>query len=133
MAQVFSCELYEIYKNTFFHRTPLVSASGLCFRFIVPSCLLSFQALIQTNPNITLWKRIAFFEFTYFPMLIFNLHFILRKKTIDQPFLSLWCCASLVFINSIIKREISLFLRWCKINLMPHMDVNLIPHMGNKK
>ena len=28
LAQVFSCEFCEIYKNTFFHRTPLVAASG---------------------------------------------------------------------------------------------------------
>ena len=27
LAQVFSCELCEISKNTFFHRTPLVAAS----------------------------------------------------------------------------------------------------------
>ena len=27
LAQVFSCEFCESYKNTFFHRTPLVSAS----------------------------------------------------------------------------------------------------------
>ena len=27
LAQVFSCEFCEIYKNTFFHRTPLVAAS----------------------------------------------------------------------------------------------------------
>ena len=28
LAQVFTCELCEIFKNTFFHRTPLVAASG---------------------------------------------------------------------------------------------------------
>ena len=28
LAQVFSCEFSEISKNTFFHRTPLVAASG---------------------------------------------------------------------------------------------------------
>ena len=27
LAQVFSCEFYEISKNTFFHRTPRVAAS----------------------------------------------------------------------------------------------------------
>ena len=36
LAQVFSCEFCEIPKNTFFHRTPLVAASGLtvtvCFQ-----------------------------------------------------------------------------------------------------
>ena len=26
LAQVFSCEFFEISKNTFFHRTPLVAA-----------------------------------------------------------------------------------------------------------
>ena len=29
LAQVFSCEFYEISKNTFFHRTPLMAASGV--------------------------------------------------------------------------------------------------------
>ena len=29
LAQVFSCEFYEISKNTFFHRTSLVAASDL--------------------------------------------------------------------------------------------------------
>ena len=28
LTQVFSCELCEILKNTFFYRTPLVAASG---------------------------------------------------------------------------------------------------------
>ena len=27
LAQMFSCEFYEIFKNTFFYRTPLVAAS----------------------------------------------------------------------------------------------------------
>ena len=31
LAQVFSCEFYEISKNAFFHRTPLVAASGYYF------------------------------------------------------------------------------------------------------
>ena len=30
LAQVFSCEFCEIFKNTFFHGTPLVAASGIC-------------------------------------------------------------------------------------------------------
>ena len=34
MAQAFSCEFYEICKNTFFHRTPLVAASGY-FNFYI--------------------------------------------------------------------------------------------------
>ena len=29
LAQVFSCEFCEIYKNTFYYRTPLVAASGV--------------------------------------------------------------------------------------------------------
>ena len=28
LEQVFSCEFYDIFKNTFFHRTTLVAASG---------------------------------------------------------------------------------------------------------
>ena len=31
LTQVFSFELYEISKNTFFHRAPLVAASETCF------------------------------------------------------------------------------------------------------
>ena len=30
LEQVLSCEFCEISKNTFFHRTPLVAASGRC-------------------------------------------------------------------------------------------------------
>ena len=30
LAQMFSCEFYEISKNTFFHRTPVVAASAYC-------------------------------------------------------------------------------------------------------
>ena len=33
LAQVFSCEFCEISKNTFFHRTPLVTASERCRSF----------------------------------------------------------------------------------------------------
>ena len=29
LAQVFSCEFCEIYKNAFYYRTPLVAASGV--------------------------------------------------------------------------------------------------------
>ena len=32
-AQVFSCEICEIFKNTFFYRTPLVAASEM-----IPDC-----------------------------------------------------------------------------------------------
>ena len=31
LAQLFSCEFYEISNNTFFNRTPLVAASGFIF------------------------------------------------------------------------------------------------------
>ena len=30
LAQVFSCEICEIFMNTFFHKTPLAAASGQC-------------------------------------------------------------------------------------------------------
>ena len=33
LAQMFSCEFFEISKNTFFHRTPLVAASERCRSF----------------------------------------------------------------------------------------------------
>ena len=32
VAQVFSCEFYEIFKNTFFHRAPPVAASVLGYQ-----------------------------------------------------------------------------------------------------
>ena len=35
LAQVFSCEFCEIYKNTFYYRTPLVAASGVLINFAV--------------------------------------------------------------------------------------------------
>ena len=28
-TQVFSCEIFEMFKNTSFHRTPLVAAPGM--------------------------------------------------------------------------------------------------------
>ena len=35
LAQVFSCEFCEIYKNTFCYRTPLVAASGVLINFAI--------------------------------------------------------------------------------------------------
>ena len=35
LAQVFSCEFCEIYKNTFYYRTPLVAASGVLINFVI--------------------------------------------------------------------------------------------------
>ena len=35
LAQVFSCEFCEIYKNTFYYRTPLVAASGVLTNFAI--------------------------------------------------------------------------------------------------
>ena len=35
LEQVFSCEFCEIYKNTFYYRTPLVAASGILINFAV--------------------------------------------------------------------------------------------------
>ena len=35
LAQVFSCEFYEIYKNTFYYRTPLVAASGVLINLAI--------------------------------------------------------------------------------------------------
>ena len=35
LTQVFSCEFYEIYKNTFYYRTPLVAASGALINFAI--------------------------------------------------------------------------------------------------
>ena len=35
LAQVFSCEFCEIYKNTFYYRTPLAAASGVLLKFSI--------------------------------------------------------------------------------------------------
>ena len=35
LAQVFSCEFCEIYKNTFYYRTPLVAVSGVLIDFAI--------------------------------------------------------------------------------------------------
>ena len=35
LAQVFSCEFCEIYKKTFYYRTPLVAASGVLINFAI--------------------------------------------------------------------------------------------------
>ena len=35
LAQVFSCEFCEIYKNNFYYRTPLVAASGVLINFAI--------------------------------------------------------------------------------------------------
>ena len=43
LTQVFSCEFYEFFQNTFFHRTPLVAASKKCY--------YSFQIAKLANSN----------------------------------------------------------------------------------
>ena len=35
LTQVFSCEFCEIYKNTFYYRTPLVAASVVLINFAI--------------------------------------------------------------------------------------------------
>ena len=35
LAHVFSCEFCEIYKNTFYYRTPLVTASGVLLNLAI--------------------------------------------------------------------------------------------------
>ena len=35
LAQVFSCEFCEIYKNTFYYRIPLLAASGVLINFTI--------------------------------------------------------------------------------------------------
>ena len=35
LAQVFSCEFCEIYKNTFYYGTPLVAASGVLINLAI--------------------------------------------------------------------------------------------------
>ena len=38
LTKVFSCEFCEIFKNTFFYRTPQVTASDCFWSFVVLSC-----------------------------------------------------------------------------------------------
>ena len=33
LTHVFSCEFCEIFKNTYFYRTPLVATSAVCYFF----------------------------------------------------------------------------------------------------
>ena len=49
LAQVFSCEFCEISKNTFFHKTPLVTAS-MC----TPSVILVFCFILAAS-NTVIW------------------------------------------------------------------------------
>ena len=35
LTQVFFCEFCEIYKNTFYYRTPLIAASGVLINFAI--------------------------------------------------------------------------------------------------
>ena len=35
LTQAFSCEFCEIYKNTFYYRTPPVAASGVAINFAI--------------------------------------------------------------------------------------------------
>ena len=43
LAQVFSCEFYEISKNTFFYRTPPVAASEQWLLTLIPHNLTLLQ------------------------------------------------------------------------------------------
>ena len=45
LAQVFSCEFYEISKNTFFYRTPLVAASGFIREYSYVKDISDFDSL----------------------------------------------------------------------------------------
>ena len=51
-TQLFSYEFCETFKNTFFHRTPPVAASGFSFDFS-SFILLRFQAFIFDNARNT--------------------------------------------------------------------------------
>ena len=51
MAQVFSCEYCEIFKNTYFNKTPLVAASGNIRTKSLKSAKFQFQ-LFLTTPDI---------------------------------------------------------------------------------
>ena len=51
LAQVFSFEFYEISKNTFFHRTLLVAASGFSFK----TFLIKFSKQAVTVTFFSVW------------------------------------------------------------------------------
>ena len=52
LAQVFSCEFCEISKNTFFHRTPLVAASGQNRTLFAAPCIPVLELKMGSS-----WKR----------------------------------------------------------------------------
>ena len=54
LFKVFSCEFYEVSKNIFFYRTPLVAASASC----VVSSLCSFKNLMMTENSTNPFKGI---------------------------------------------------------------------------
>ena len=56
-AQVFSCEIYEIFKNSLFYRTPSVAAFKTPFKRVKDVCLSNnIEVLYVTigNPALTL-------------------------------------------------------------------------------
>ena len=55
LAEVFSCEFYEISKNTFFYRTPLVTASAVKLLFEVCN-----QAQFYLCRRYTVFKSLKF-------------------------------------------------------------------------
>ena len=55
LAEVFSCEFYEISKNTFFYRTPLVAASAVKLLFEVCN-----QAQFYLCRRYTVFKSLKF-------------------------------------------------------------------------
>ena len=64
LAQLFSCEFFKIFKNTFFNRTPLDD----CFCFLTssnPVNLSHFSELAICNPFIPEVWKIEFYAFFY--------------------------------------------------------------------
>ena len=54
-TQVCSCEYCEIFKNSFFYRTPLVAASVQVSPRVVHLSSLSFKCLLNINVNFFNW------------------------------------------------------------------------------
>ena len=66
LAQVFSCEFCEIFKNTFFYRTPPVAASDLCWVKIIPQLTEGWemwQTIYKFQANMQM--RIIFISFSF--------------------------------------------------------------------
>ena len=74
LAQVFSCEFCEIYKNTFYYRTPLVAASGVIINFAILEPFSNkvagiFSRIPMVAPSDFSLQQILFCSWTWYLLL----------------------------------------------------------------